>query len=307
MIRKTWRSTLIRKAGEADESAYDWLHKIADAAVPKVRQLFLEAIERIKTAVKTQELQAAIESGNVDAVVRVLDLEQEMKTALGPEITKPLEDAMLEAGRETPAKTFPTGGGRLSMRFDMANPRVADFVRQYDFGLIRQVSQETRDAIRGVVLDAMQFGGHPREQARQIREMIGLTTRQSQAVINYRSALEEEERPADQIERMTAKYRQKMLRLRAENIARTETLRAANAGQDLAWRQAADGGLLNSSSLRIGWLVTPDDRLCEFCEAVPDLNPDGIKLGESFDTDFGPVQYPPLHPQCRCTRYILEL
>jgi len=53
-------------------------------------------------------------------------------------------------------------------------------------------------------------------------------------------------------------------------------------------------------------MVTPDDRLCEYCEAVPDMNPDGVPLGGQFQTPLGPVDGPTLHPQCRCIVYLMS-
>ena len=57
--------------------------------------------------------------------------------------------------------------------------------------------------------------------------------------------------------------------------------------------------MLPSQTKRV-WVLTPDDRLCEICSAIPDLNPDGVGLEETFDTDLGPVLSPPVHPNCRC-------
>lgn len=82
---------------------------------------------------------------------------------------------------------------------------------------------------------------------------------------------------------------------RAETIARTETMKAANRGQQDAWDQAVQHGLLNDDDVEQEWIVTPDDRLCLVCEAL-----DGVraKLGEEFDDG---IDGPPAHPNCRCT------
>jgi hypothetical protein len=48
---------------------------------------------------------------------------------------------------------------------------------------------------------------------------------------------------------------------RAELIARTETMRASNEGQQEAWDQAVEEGLLTGNEQQ-EWIVTPDDRLC---------------------------------------------
>lgn len=304
-IPRTW-GTPLRKAEGPNPGDYEWLLTIADRFRGKVRQAFLDAVQKLRDSADLSQLRAALEAGDVNAAMAALGLgDNAAAEALSAELTKPLEDAFIAAGRATPIK-----GGELSMRFDLTNPYAVQFVRSYDFGLIRQVSDETRAGVQRVVqaaISGLAERGNPRDQATEIREFIGLTDRQTQAVLNYKSSLEEEERPAEQVARMTERYRQRMLRLRAENIARTETLRAANAGQDAAWKQAADEGLLSASTLRRAWLVTPDDRLCIYCAAIPALNPDGKPLGQPFNTPLGPILYPPAHPQCRCVAVLASL
>lgn len=330
-VRKSWRS-IAAKAAAPNDPEYQWLHDIADAAAPRVRRAFLEAIARIRGSAKEAELRAAVESGNVETALRVLGLDKTLSSAVNAAIMPPLEDAFLRAGRAAVPVTLPKGG-ELAMRFDISNPNAARFLQRYSFELVRQVSDDTRAGVRQVVLDAFRFGGHPREQARLIRQMIGLTDKQAQAVDNFRVLLEtgdrealtralrdrrfdptldnalgqaaERQLTAEQIDRMVGRYRERMLASRAENIARTETLRAANAAQETAWEQAAQQGLLNRATLRRQWLVTPDDRLCIWCAAVPEMNVGGVPMGGMFRTPLGPIAYPPLHPQCRCVT-ILE-
>ncbi len=81
------------------------------------------------------------------------------------------------------------------------------------------MTDETRLAVRDVVQRAVERGGAPKVQAREIRQLVGLTRRQATAVDNYQAALKEEDRPPEQVERMTARYRDKMLNMRANNIA----------------------------------------------------------------------------------------
>lgn len=329
-LRTTWR-TPIQKAGESPDAEYKWLHNIADTAADDVRAAFLKAIEQIRGTIKEKELRAAIDTGNVDRVLETLGLDEKMTEALRAQVLPPLEDTMIEAGRTAPALSMPKGG-ELQMRFDLANPNTTKFLQRYDFDLIKQIGNDTREAIRGVVQHAFQYGGHPREQARQIREMIGLTDDQAKAVQRFRTELEEGDRAAlrrglrdrrfdptlnralgsvgegldaDQIDVMVTRYSEKMLAARAENIARTETINAAQAGQQMAWEQAADKGLLSRTKLRQGWLVTPDDRLCIYCAVIPEMNPEGVPLGGYFQTPLGPVQRPTLHPKCRCSLYLM--
>lgn len=302
-VAKIW-STPMRKMSRKEE--YEWLHDIADKAMPTVRDAFLEAVEKVRGTAKEAELRAAIATGNVDAVMRVLQIDATMTAALSSGVLPPLEDVFIAAGRAAPEQTIPSQLlGDLGFRFDIVNPKTVEAIQSANLELIREVTDETRLAVRDVVQRAIERGGAPKVQAREIRQLVGLTRRQATAVDNYNAALTEEGRPADQIDRMTAKYRDKMLNMRANNIARTSTIDAASAGAQAAWRQAADKGLLNAATLRQGWGITPDDRLCTVCSAIPDMNPDGVPLGGFFATPVGPKKGPTVHPSCRCYPYIM--
>lgn len=334
VLPPTWLRPITK--AQDDPSLYEWIHEVADAAAPDVRRRFLSAIATIRGTVQEAKLRAALETGNVDAVMRVLGLDRNLGP-IEPMLLKPLEATVHEAGAAaldaTPAIANATRGGQLAMRFDAINPHTVQAVRNYGFNMIRQVTEDTRDGIRAIVSNALEFGGHPTEQARQIRSLIGLTEDQADAVSNFRRLLETRDRSAlnralrdrrfdstlrrvisdpeaaaftdEQITRMTERYASRMLDFRATTIARTETINAARLGTQGAWVQATENGLLQRSKVRQGWMVTPDDKLCIYCAEVPLLNPDGVPLGEQFKTALGPVDGPTLHPLCRCVLYLI--
>jgi F like protein len=92
-------------------------------------------------------------------------------------------------------------------------------------------------------------------------------------------------------------YAEKLLRQRAKTIARTEILRASNAGQRAAWRSARDKGILPRTTLR-EWIATGG--ACAICSPL-----DGKTAGldEPFD---GGIDSPPAHPSCRCTTGLIN-
>ena len=79
-----------------------------------------------------------------------------------------------------------------------------------------------------------------------------------------------------------------MEKYRSERIARSEVIRASNFAATEAFDQS---GVVDE----VQWLATPDDRIDSECA---DLDGQTIKLGSSFASG---VEYPPLHPNCRCT------
>jgi hypothetical protein len=97
-------------------------------------------------------------------------------------------------------------------------------------------------------------------------------------------------------DRAIAAYGRKLLRQRATLIARTETIFAQAAGQDIAFREAVERGLVLSGSVRI-WVADPGERTCFICIAL-----DGAEspIGGVFESDEGDFHLPPAHPACRC-------
>jgi len=75
-------------------------------------------------------------------------------------------------------------------------------------------------------------------------------------------------------------------RVRAERIARTETIRSSNAGAVEAYRQA--------NLHKKEWYAAIDGRECPECAA---LHQKVVGVEDMWDG----VDYPPLHPNCRCT------
>jgi hypothetical protein len=159
-----------------------------------------------------------------------------------------------------------------------------------------------------------------------IRSWIGLTDTQSAAVANYRRMLEDLDPDVlqrqlrnvledDQIQeaidnevnlegayvdKMVQDYADNYLDYRAEMIAQTEATRAASAGLQDAYSQAIDRGVFPSDAVTQFWKVDLDERTCPICLSVPDMNPDGVSMDETFDSIDGPQDAPPAHVNCRC-------
>ncbi|NDC59946.1 MAG: hypothetical protein EBZ50_14210, partial [Alphaproteobacteria bacterium] len=244
--------------------------------------------------------------------------------------------------------------------FQRLNPGLVSWLQNYSLNLIREIDKGTVESVRGALLDGMRAGANPIETARSIRESVGLTERQSNAVRAYRRQLEqihtgkgvkamglgleidrvngrqvfkpdEDGAPKDgirsrrlrdfrydptlqravatgkaltkaQIDKMVDAYRRKYLRHRSEVIARTESIRANNAGAAEAWRQAVASGQVDGALVRKRWIVGADERACRVCLEIPRMNPkQGIPIDALFATPIGPLAAPVAHPNCRCS------
>ena len=279
----------------------DWweaLQRIADDAVPGVREAFLAAIATLVDAVSLEAIEAALADGDIGAAIAAIPWET-LEESLAPMRVQLEEifDAAIEVSRQS---TLVHAG--LELAFDVPNRYAIEWARQHVGELIVGVSHETRTAIREVIARQLETGMHPMQSARLIRPMIGLTRRHSAAVNNLRARLVEDGVPPQQIDRLVDQYRRRLLNLRAQNIARTETMAAANAGHRALWQSAVDNGLINAEEWEREWVAVvpdPDARTCAVCRALDDQR---APVGGTFG---GGLDGPPAHPSCRCVERLV--
>lgn len=92
------------------------------------------------------------------------------------------------------------------------------------------------------------------------------------------------------------RYGDKLRRSRARMIARTETAFAQNRGMLDVMLQTQNDGLVGPGTLK-EWVTGPTD-VCDIC--VP-LGGTRVPLKQAFSWQGGRGDYPPAHPNCRCT------
>lgn len=300
---------------------------VASNLEPKLRAAFLRAVNSLKSSVSLDSLVDALNTGDVTQALNILSVDKKFTDALNgvgqPAGTESFRSALqnaFAAGARVAEKTLPTSVG-VNLSFNLMNPETVSFLESYTFPLIQQLSSNTKDALRDVLVDSFQTGGHPLEQARRIKNFIGLTSNQSKAVLNYERSLSNSDTlsqslrrslrdgrfdpsvrrairtnrglSADQIDKMTTRYRERYLKYRAETIARTESLRASNKGQRALWKQAQSQNLLGSNVKR-RLIVSGDASTCEICASM-----DGEVVGLDEPFSDGSMD-PPLHVDCRC-------
>jgi hypothetical protein len=230
-----------------------------------------------KRAINRGKLRAAVAAKNEHTVYAVMSRAIEaFQKNLTPKLAGVLGDTLNASGTESAKKLkaklqarhasirsmgFRTAAPQIaSFSFDKTNPNALKWVDDHAADTVEGISDTTREDIKDLVEQAFQGDFDVDELTDRIADLIG-----------------------DPV--------------RADVIARTETMRASNEGQRQAWDQAVDEGLLTGHEQQV-WIITPDDRLCPDCEpfgdVVADLN--GTFRAEGVDSDG-----PPLHPRCRCT------
>lgn len=334
----------IHKRGEQVET----IDQLAESLEPGLARQVRQMLDDHADDVPLDALEEALRGGDNGAVLAIVG---DMRKARIQAVVDTLQNVAWAGGQLEAGRPVLTGA---EFTFNRLNPTLTQWLDTYSLNLIREIGEGTRTSVRGALLEGMRSGEGPIATARRIKDVVGLTQRQAQAVQNYRRELEtmHEKRSAktwglgreidrrngrqvdsetdgvnryrlrdfrydgvtqramqtgvplkpDQINRMVEAYARKYRKHRAENIARTETLRAANAGANETWRQAIASGLVDGNLVRKRWIIGKDERVCPRCRPIPSLNPPkGIRMEQAFRTPNGSVMLPPEHVSCRCT------
>lgn len=184
----------------------------------------------------------------------------------------------------------------IGIAFNLRNPLTEAWIKQYSAQEIKYISDSSKDAIKQIILRGQEEGITSQEQARMIREHIGLDTRRSTALANYEEQLQKAGFGPAEVAKQVGKYRQKLINDRAEVIALTEGHTAANEGYRQGNAEAVKRGVLDPNEWERYWMVTHDKRTCHICNGLSGNAaslPDGTFEGDG--------RGPPKHPRCRCT------
>lgn len=268
-----------------------------------VRHLILSTMREAQDRVPMGELQDVLSMGHPGTGAPLYIIEPVIQfiadELMGDGVTLMAPHRFLEAKKK---KDLPdllhetlTSGARvaaqpLQMSFDTLNPAAVAWAHDHAAKLIVEISEDVRDAIRLTVVDAFESGIPPRDVARVIRGNIGLTSRDAAAVMKRQLQMLADGVTSDVATKRAEFYAAKLLRRRAETIARTETMRAANEGQQQLWEQAQAKGLLSMMAMKV-W-ITADP--CPICAP---LEGEEVPLNGTFSIGFDP----PAHPNCRCS------
>lgn len=199
------------------------------------------------------------------------------------------------------------------VRFNFHDPRVIASARNQASKLAKTMSSEQYAKVRTIIGNGVEKGYTSRQIARQLRDHIGINTRQDaqmrNAVLDATQAgidagLEGDALDAH-VQGVADTLYQKLINIRANMIARTETMQAQNAGLMIGVNQAIEDPQSSiDSSYTKRWIAADDERTCPTCSALDGTE---VPLDEDFETDEGDSVPFPLadgmtpHQNCRCT------
>lgn len=301
------------------------VHQAADGHRQRLAAAIEAGLKRVRAKTSTHDIEMLIRGG-VDPTDVIpwgvaVDVTPPAGVVLKAESLNTIEVSLYEEGWGV--------GAKVSGNLAMPAPKAAiEWAQEQSSRLISGVTDTTRQAISSVIANGLANGRPPMETAKILRASIGLTPQQAQSVANYRQGLVDlasgKGGPlaakvesggyavADsryglggltdaKIDKMTSSFADRQLTARANTIAHTETMAAANAGVKANWLDAVSQGMLDPTTMGQQWIVTDDDKTCDECM---DLEDEIVALDDSFSSG---DDEPPLHPDCRCTIGIAEL
>jgi hypothetical protein len=305
------------------------LNRLLSRYEATVRAAFRDYIARTRSAFTLKYLADLIERGRVQEALNVVDsYVVRLGSAVVPRVYQDVAiDETTRLGR-----AFLPDRTTAVITFDPTHWRAAESMRRNRLNFIAAFTRQQRETTRAALVEGLMTGTGPRAVARTFLDSIGLTRTQLQAVSNYRSLLENNSREAlhrelrdrrfdrtvdrvfsagevleaAQVERMTQRYYEGMLSLRAETISRTETQRVLNQARQEALLQAVEQGGIDPSMIERVWRATDDDRTRD---SHWDMEGQVVGLNEPFVSGAGHrLMYPgdPSAPaeeiiNCRCT------
>jgi hypothetical protein len=312
----------------------DPVRAIAERAIPGVARDLRSVLDRLGDMVPRAQVahhikhadragvKRAIQWGHFREVLKGTFQRLWQARRLGAELgVRKINGLFAQARR--PVRFRKTAADRFN--FDSLDPSTQADVSAAQDALISDLEDTARDVIDTIIANGVRDGLGPEDIADNIRDWIGLTSQQAQAVANYQRMLYDLDPDAlvrqlrnveydaalqdaidsgqdlsdTAIERMTQDYADNYLDYRASMIAQTEANSAANDGLVDAYNQAVDRGAIPEEAITRVWQLA--DHPCPICESIPDSNPDGVGLNESFDSIDGPIDNPTVHPGCMCS------
>lgn len=309
----------------------------ADSSLPVLRQSFLNIVDTIlKDHYDENLVNEYLSNGDVEKAIEasgILEIDP-MTYGSGiskdePSLTNQLQ-TIFSLGAILALSELGSDGKKAS--FDVLGERAVYFLRFSAARLSLDLLSSSGAGLRLAIEHYLSRAAASGSISDILRNHIGLTTQQSQALINFRNQLESRKRlnftsPEDrklsasdqdlvsrhmkygnlskeEIDALVKRYAQNLLDKRAMDIARIESLRYINSGKQEAWSQAIDQGVLDDTTIRKFWYTMGDAKVRPTHRPIPSMNPFGVKVKAYFATPFGPVLGPGDYNSglinCRC-------
>lgn len=277
---------------------------------PTLRKAFQDALDDWRNNIDMDALAAAIQRGNLEEAIRVAGLQPGVLTGF----LRSYELAFEAAG------VAEMTGLRLNIIFNVRHLSGERMLRDYAARLVQGIDDNSRAMLRTVLTDGLARGQGSRATARELLSYIGMTDYSAKIALNFRRKLETDPKSllaelssepkkgnyllrdrrldgiirravrdgkpiaAADIDKIITAYTNRSIRERAISIARTETLKAVNAGQHASYVQAVESGKVAAQDIRKTWWATRDNRVRD---THKELDRESVGLNEYFVSSSG--------------------
>lgn len=287
------------KAVNPDDFNWQYQHEIADLFFQQMADSTEQILRALQKEIDIEAVEEALRQNKPAIVIDSVTWSEALENPLAANFEPVYDMITAMTGAEAWAEL------KIPIRFDIRNPYSERWIAEHAAELVTQVTDETKKAIRGVVLDGFTSGYPPREMAVKIRDLVGLTERDARAALNYWERLSQEaDLSAARVDAMVDTYERQMLRRRALVIARNETITASNQGAYASWKVAQDDGYLLPETKRVWIAAEKSDRTCPICM---DFHGQEAGMNEEFVSKSGKHRrmFPTAHIQCRCAQGLI--
>lgn len=288
------------------------LTKLLAEYEPKLRDAILDGIRRMRDEALLVEIVRMIELNDVNGVLRALGLSPALFNGFYFVLAQTFEAGGLALIAGLPKYVTGGDGVKAMIRFDVRDRAAEQWLGQRSSGLVVEIEEDVRQAVRDALQRGQREGRNPRNVALDLvgrfdrqtgrREggSIGLTSKQLGWVESARQKLltldeayfdmglrasrfddvvraaiaSGKPLPDGTVDKLIGLYKDNALRHRGEQIGRTEALSALNRGEYEAIKQAALRNGRPLSAIRKVWDSAGDGRVRDSHRAL-----DGVSVG----------------------------
>jgi len=312
------------------------LQELADKHSKYLKLGFLSAIKQLRDSIDEEELANGFLLNSTDSILRTVDPDQFDNLLHGIGLEKPnmiFTDESMSVFHLAAIAAFLQLAPEIRQKW--AYNKIADNVVARLLADSSRIAQELTFSMRSSLTTALQSiivsNKSIVAKIKELKQTIGLTEPQIQAVLNFRSQLETRRllgftAPYDRamseadklllyrhmkqatmsqatIDKMVNRYYENFLNQRSTEIATATTMNAINAGMQSMWDQGFNQGILDVRDRKF-WVTAGDHKVRTTHRAIPGMNPNGVAINSMFITPTGPVPFPMWgmgdYHNCRC-------
>jgi hypothetical protein len=273
---------------------------IADAAVERLRQLWLELFQDGRSRVRAEALALALDVHLLEGRSYVAEQWEQAVERPARRFLPVIAEEVVEEAGDVQASGL-SALLAVPLVYTRGTVETQQWVQQYVGTEVRDITQTSMQTVQRVLRGGTQGGLAPHTIAREVKQVLGLTPRQQRSLDVLKQRLQKQGVPPGEIQRQVRDATTRGLAQRAKMIAEYQALTLAHEGAHEATVQAVTRGAMAPEQVRRRWVITAG-ACATICVPIAGMNPpEGVGLYEAFETPVGPLLYPPAHPACKCS------